>query len=95
MTEPAHGMAYSTFTHKCFDCGGTRTVRNGKGRSHLCRLRWLRRLRWASYLEGWHSAHRFAVENLDDPMVLADAHDYGSGWAGFMRKGGGSVEIEA
>ena len=88
-------MVYSSFTHKCFHCGGTATVKNGKERSHACRWRLLRRIRWAGYLEGWHEAHRSAVENPDDPMNLADAHDYGSGWAGFMRKGGGSVEIEA
>lgn len=91
MTEP---MAYSTFTKKCFNCGGTAGVRNGKERWHGCRFRWLRRIRWAGYLEGWHAAHRFAVQNLDDPMLLADAEDYGSGWAAFMRPGGGAVEVE-
>lgn len=75
------------FTKRCFGCGRTATFRNGKERNHLCRLRWLSRLRWRSYLEGWHTAHRFAVEHLDDPMVLADAYDYGSGWAGYMREG--------
>lgn len=88
-------MAYRDFTAKCFDCGGLSTYRNGRQRFHACRLRLIRRLRWAAYLEGWHAAHRFAVENLDDPMVLADAEDYGSGWASFMRPGGGSIEVPA
>lgn len=79
--------AAPNFTRRCFGCGLTVTHRNGKQSRHFCRLHWLARLRWSSYLEGWHAAHRFAVENLDDDMILADAHDYGSGWAGFMRQG--------
>lgn len=46
-----------------------------------------RRLRAGPHLEGWHEGYRFAVENADDPMVLADADDYGTGWAGHMRVG--------
>lgn len=84
MDEP---QVTNNFTRKCFGCGSQVSVRNGKPRPHGCRLRWLSRLRWTAYLEGWHAAHRFAVENPDDPMVVADAHDYGSGWAGYMRKG--------
>ena len=37
--------------------------------------------------DGWHEGYRFAVENRDDEMVLADADDYGTGWAGHMRVG--------
>lgn len=84
----------ATFTARCFDCGGMASWRNGRRRFHACRLRLIRRVRWSGYLAGWHEAHRFAVQNLDDPMVLADAEDYGSGWAAFMRRGGGSVEVE-
>lgn len=83
------------FSSTCFTCGGKSTVRNGKRRTHLCRLRLIRRYGWRRHLEGWHEAHRWAVEHPDDPMVLADAYDYGSGWAGFMRVGGGAVEMSA
>lgn len=60
----------------------------GPQRFHWCRLRWLSRSRWSAHQDGWHSGYRFAVENPDDPMVLADADDYGTGWAGWMRSGG-------
>lgn len=86
-------LAYSDFTARCFGCGRQVQVRGGRMRWHACGWRLWSRRRWASYLEGWHSAHRFAVENLDDPMVLADAYDYGSGWAGFMRRGSGEGAV--
>lgn len=89
--------AFTSFTKTCFGCGRQVQVRDGQTSWHGCRLRRLSRYRWRAYLDGWHTAHRFAVENPDDPMVLADAHDYGSGWAGFMRQGldEGAVRIVA
>lgn len=74
---------------RCWSCG--RTVKykpyGGPQRFHFCRLRWLSRLRWKAHLDGWHSGYRFAVENAADPMVHADADDYGTGWAAHMRVG--------
>jgi hypothetical protein len=73
----------------CWTCG--RWVRhrpNGAPhRWHACSLRVLSRARRRGHLEGWHSGYRFAVENRDEPMVLADGEDYGTGWAGHMRVG--------
>lgn len=77
----------NNFTRTCFGCGRQENFRDGRARWHGCRWRLLSRYRWAGYLEGWHAAHRYAVENPDDEMVLADAFDYGSGWAGYMRQG--------
>jgi hypothetical protein len=95
MTMSDYTMAYADFTMTCFGCGRKVKVRGGQVRWHGCRLRLLSRSRWASYLEGWHAAHRFDVENPDDPMVLADAEDYGTGWASYMRQGRdeGSVRV--
>lgn len=74
---------------RCWDCG--RMVDHkpygGPQRFHWCRFRWLSRARWAGHLEGWHSGYRWAVEHPDDPLVLLDAEDYGTGLAGHMRVG--------
>jgi hypothetical protein len=59
----------------------------GPRAAHWCRWRWWSRRLFRSYLEGWHSGYRFAVENADDPMVSVDGDDYGRGWAGYMRTG--------
>ena len=89
-----HPAVYWAASRRCWGCGRDVKLRpEGRGDRrwplvHRCWLHWIARRRWASYLEGWHEAHRFAVENRDDPMVLADAEDYGSGWAGIMRNGG-------
>jgi len=88
MTTSDQSGITNNFTQKCFGCGRQVEVRSGIVKRHGCRWRFLSRARWRSYLEGWHSAHRFAVENPDDPMCLADAEDYGTGWAGVMRDGG-------
>ena len=73
----------------CWECG--RTVKHrpygGPHRFHWCRLRWLSRARWKAHLGGWHEGYRWAVEHPDDPLVLADGDDYGTGWAGHMRVG--------
>lgn len=79
------------FTTTCFDCGRQVTVRNTRQRWHGCRFRFLSRLRWKGHQDGWHSGYRFAVENRDDDLVLADADEYGTGWAAFMRGGGITV----
>lgn len=73
----------------CFDCGRQVKHRRNGGpqRRHACRLRLFSRLRWAGHMDGWHSGYRFAVENRDDPLVLADGEDYGTGWACHMRVG--------
>lgn len=78
---------------RCWDCGRmvNHKPNGGPQRHHLCRLRWITRIRWAADRGGWHSGYRFAVEHMVDPMVLADAEDYGSGWAGLMRAGGATV----
>lgn len=86
------GWSYAA-TSKCWNCGHTyRLAPYGMQptglRKHRCWLHPLSCMKWQAYLEGWHSAHRNAVENLDDPMLLADAEDYGTGWAGLMRTGG-------
>lgn len=74
---------------RCWSCG--RMVKHhpqgGPQRFHWCSLRWLSRRCWTSYQDGWHSGYRFAVENRDEPLVLADGVDYGTGWAGHMRVG--------
>lgn len=74
---------------RCWTCG--RMVQHkpsgGPMKRHGCRLRWLSRRLWREHHEGWHSGYRFAVENAADPAVLADADDYGTGWAGHMRVG--------
>jgi hypothetical protein len=79
----------------CWECG--RTVKHkpfgGPQKRHACRLRVFSRAKWAGHLEGWHDGYRFAVENPDDPMVLADADDYGTGWAGHMRVGHISIVV--
>lgn len=74
---------------RCWDCGRMVKCRpEGRGqRRHWCWLHWLARRRWASYLEGWHEGYRWAAEHPDDPLVLADGEDYGTGWAGHMRVG--------
>lgn len=78
-------------TRKCWTCG--RTVKNGPaGRvlpswRHACALRWFSRAKWRAHQDGWHSGYRWAVENRDDPLCLADGEDYGTGWAGHMRVG--------
>ncbi len=89
MTDPA--LAYSTFSHTCWDCGRTVTHGPRGDRFHWCRLRLLSRARWRGYLDGWHYGYRWVIDNPDDPMVLADADDYGTGWAGHMRVGHISV----
>lgn len=75
---------------RCWDCGRTVGFRSGgRGpRWHACRLRLLSRAKWKAHQEGWHSGYRFAVENRDDELVLADGEDYGTGWAGHMWGGG-------
>lgn len=93
MSEPTF---YYATTTKCWTCGHTHKLapqgRHRTGlRKHRCWLHPLSRAKWQAYLDGWHSAHRFAVEHLDDPLILADAEDYGTGWAAFMRIGG--VEV--
>lgn len=88
MIDPPPDVAYAA-AFRCWTCG--RMVRcRVQGiapKHHGCRFRWLSRQRWASYLEGWHEGYRWAVEHPDDPLVLADADDYGTGWAGHMRVG--------
>lgn len=88
MTENGNLVSWAG-TSTCWDCG--RKVRHkpqgGPQRFHWCRLRVFSRLKWRGHLEGWHEGYRFAVENADDPMVLADGDDYGTGWAGHMRVG--------
>lgn len=81
----------NNFTTTCFTCGRQVQVRNGQQRRHGCRWRLLSRSRWRAHQQGWHSGYRFAVENRDDDLVLADADDYGTGWAAFMRGGGITV----
>ena len=73
----------------CWGCGRTvaHKPNGGPMKRHACRLRFLSRARWAGHRDGWHEGYRFAVENRDDEMVLADADDYGTGWAGHMRVG--------
>lgn len=92
--QPPDGSpaVYWAASVKCWGCG--RQVKCGpqgrvrKGlRRHWCHLHWLARLRWASFLDGWHDAWRFAAENRDDPLLIADGEDYGTGWAGHMRVG--------
>lgn len=87
-TNPDGFQVTSNFTKTCFGCGHKVEFREGQERWHGCRLRLLSRYGWRRYLDGWHSAHRFAVENPNDPMCLADAEDYGTGWAGIMRSDG-------
>jgi hypothetical protein len=74
---------------RCWGCGRdvAHKPNGGPHRFHACSLRLLSRLRWKAHQEGWHSGYRFAVENADDPMVTADADDYGTGWAAHMRVG--------
>lgn len=80
----------------CWGCGRTVTHRtDGAMRRHACSLRWLSRQRWKAHLGGWHEGYRFAAENADDPLVLADADDYGTGWAGHMRAGHITVAMGA
>lgn len=80
----------------CWECG--RIVEHqppgGPQAGHWCRLRWLSRLRWRAHLDGWHSGYRFAVENAADSAVLADANDYGTGWARHMRVGAITVALD-
>jgi hypothetical protein len=82
------GVAYCS-SSTCWACG--RVVKHkplgGRQKRHGCRLRFLSRTRWRGHLAGWHEGYRFAVEHPADPMVLADADDYGTGWAGHMRVG--------
>lgn len=72
----------------CWGCGRTVGYRSGKQKRHACRLRLLSRAKWAAHQAGWHSGYRFAIENRDDELVLADFDDYGTGWAGHMWAGG-------
>lgn len=87
-----NGVAFCG-SSRCWECGRMVEHRpnGGPQRFHWCRLRWLSRCIWREHQKGWHGGYRFAVEHPDDPMVLADAQDYGSGWAGWMRVG--HVEI--
>ena len=73
----------------CRDCGRwvEHKPNGGPHRWHACRWRWHARQTWRAHQDGWHSGYRFAVKNADDPLVLADADDYGTGWAGHMRVG--------
>ena len=75
---------------RCWTCGQMVKLKafGKRPKHHGCRLRWRARARWAGHLEGWHEGYRFAVEQPDDPMVLADRDDYGTGWAALMRNGG-------
>lgn len=87
------GWSYAA-TWKCWDCGRTNKSKPfGQRGRHWCWIHWISRLRWRAHLAGWHSGYRFAVEQRDDPMVLADSDDYGTGWAAHMRIGG--VEVLA
>jgi len=83
-----YGVAW-TASSTCWGCGRVVKHRNRdhRMRRHPCRLRWLSRARWKGYLNGWHEGYRLAAEGADDPMVRADADDYGTGWAGHMRVG--------
>lgn len=87
MTD-SEGVAWCA-SSTCWGCGRVVKHRNSdhRMRRHACRLRWLSRVRWKSHLNGWHSGYRLAVQNLSDPMILADADDYGTGWAAHMRVG--------
>ncbi|HEY3482627.1 MAG TPA: hypothetical protein VGL02_27390 [Streptomyces sp.] len=80
----------------CWDCGRLvdHQPHGGPMKRHACRLRWLSRIRWKAHLAGWHEGYRFAVENPNDPLVLADADDYGRGWAGHMRVGAIPIVVD-
>lgn len=81
------GVAYPLHV-KCWTCGTNVPCHRGiQAKHHWCRFRWLARARWRAYRDGWHEGYRWAAEHPDDPLVRADADDYGTGWAGHMRVG--------
>lgn len=79
----------TSFTRTCWACGGTVRIVASTERRHICRLRfigrWKQRLRHEQYLEGYEFAVRGIAD--DDPMVLTDVDDFGTGWAGALRTG--------
>ena len=66
----------------------------GPLRWHGCRLRWIARRVARAKAAGWNEGYRFALDNISDPMVYADLNEYGSGWAGVIRRGGIQINVE-
>lgn len=44
---------------------------------------------------GFEAGYRFALENLDDPLVRADRAEHGTGWYAIIRNGGFVIEVDA
>ena len=57
-------------------------------RFHGCRLRWIARRVAIARFDGWDEGYRFALENISDPMVVADLNAFGTGWAGLVMTDG-------
>ncbi|MDR7385226.1 hypothetical protein [Promicromonospora iranensis] len=83
-------------TWKCPDCGTTKPIAPGENTkpisdAHECDSTTLA-IHQAG-LAGWVDGYRFALEHLDEPMVVADRAEFGTGWAGMV--GAGAVVIES
>jgi len=74
----------------CPNCHRTVKHRPVGGRHvwHGCRLRWIARRVATAQFEGWNDGYRFALDNIGDPMVVADLNAYGMGWAGLIATDG-------
>lgn len=66
----------------------------GPLRRHGCRLRWIVRRVARARSAGWDEGYRFALTNISDPLVYADLTEYGTGWAGFIARGGVTITPE-
>lgn len=81
---------------KCPDCGATQPITPGQNTkpitdAHECDSTTL--ATHQASLAGWVDGYRFALEHYDEPMVVADRAEFGSGWAGMV--GHGAVVIES
>ena len=89
------GAVYWSSTWRCDKCGHEEPIQPAQDTrpveaAHTCDPATLRahKERQAQ----WWDGYRFAVENLSDELVQADADQYGTGWA--ARAGSTSIVIE-
>lgn len=75
---------------QCWDCGKREPLEPGQdtrpvAAAHECASTDVRVRQ--SELAAYESGYRFALENFHDELVQADLHEFGTGWAGHLRRG--------
>lgn len=84
---------YIPTSQKCHDCG-VAVPCDARGRmlpGHECKSDDVR-VQQAS-LAAWEEGYGFALRNYAEELVQNDVRDFGSGWAGWVRRGVIEAEI--